>query len=84
MTEPVRKMVNGKEVLLTEDEKGDFNVLWGNKRNYRDQNRYALKRAQEYPPITEQLDAIWKLIDKEGIKCEMLDKIKKVKKDNPK
>ena len=53
-----------------------------------DNMTYAQKRAKEYPPIGDQLDALWKEIHEMKPKTkeakEMLAKIKEVKTKHPK
>ena len=48
---------------------------------YMDANAYKAKRASEYPPIGDQLDALWKGGD---AAAEMLAKVQAVKAKYPK
>jgi hypothetical protein len=48
---------------------------------YMDANAYIAKRASEYPPIGDQLDALWKGGD---AAAEMLAKVQAVKAKYPK
>lgn len=45
---------------------------------------YATRRAAEYPPLGDQLDELWKLLDGLKVKSPLLEQIKAVKAKYPK
>ena len=75
------------QVVTVDDEAGAFDAE-GNQveinldavNAWVDPNTYKRKRAAEYPPITEQLDALWKGGD---AAAEMLAKVQAVKNKYP-
>ena len=54
-----------------------------------DAQEYARKRAEQYPPLAEQLDLLWHAIDTDTLdnkdyRNKFYTMLKKVKEDNPK
>jgi hypothetical protein len=61
--------------------KDELNALWQTTLDKINANSYIAKRAAEYPPIGDQLDALWKGGD---AAAEMLAKVQAVKAKYPK
>jgi hypothetical protein len=73
------KMLNGELVELSEVDKAQ--IIAEREVAIAASNHYAIKRAAEYPPIGDQLDALWK----GGAEAEaMLAKVQAVKAKYPK
>lgn len=92
----MKKLVNGNLVDLTPDEIStrQAEILAENAKiaKYEREERYKENRAKEYPPIGDQLDAIWLQLNKERTDGKsfaqdtdnMLTKILSVKSKYPK
>jgi hypothetical protein len=75
------KVVNGQIVALTETECLEI-LDWRKTTNARaEKDTYKMYRMNEYPPIGDQLDALWKGGD---AATEMLAKVQAVKQKYPK
>lgn len=61
--------------------KDELDALWQTTLNKINENAYIAKRATEYPPIGDQLDALWKGGE---AAAEMLAKVQAVKSKFPK
>jgi hypothetical protein len=73
------EMVNGERVEVSDVNRAEFIAAQENAQTT--SNHYAIKRAAEYPPIGDQLDALWK----GGAEAEaMLAKVQAVKDKYPK
>ena len=79
MTHTVYDCATGKTttVALTDAEKAEYAA----NKIEEDKIAYVLKRKNAYPPITDQLDDLYK---KGAFSTDMTAKLKKVKDDNPK
>ncbi len=92
----MKKMINGYVVDLTEDEirvrQADDLAFLEQRENYLKKEKYKDDRKIEYPPIGDQLDAIWKQINQWRLSNEdmiqevddMMNKILAVKQKYPK
>jgi hypothetical protein len=58
----MHKIVNGVEVELTPDEITELTKKWEATEKKQLKTKYRLERQQSYPPITDQIDAIYKAI----------------------
>ncbi len=65
----------------TKPTQAELEALWETTEALKNNNAYKSKRANEYPPITDQLDALWKGGD---AAAEMLAKVQAVKSKYPK
>jgi hypothetical protein len=73
------EMVNGELVEMSDADKTTFIATQENATTTT--NFYTIKRAAEYPPIGDQLDALWKGGD---AAAEMLSRVQAVKTKYPK
>ena len=72
---------NGVDYVLTAEEEAEHLANIAKIKSDRQADKYKFKRAAEYPPIGDQLDALWK----GGVEAEaMLAKVQAVKAKYPK
>lgn len=72
---------NGVDYVLTAEEEAEHLANIARIQADRQADEYKFKRAAEYPPIGDQLDALWK----GGVEAEaMLAKVQAVKAKYPK
>lgn len=88
----MHKIVNGKVVQLTREEITQIQAKeaeWEFHRAERERDRVRSTRADKYPAIGDQLDALYKFLDaKAGVPAdsdlgEILARWKRVKDENP-
>lgn len=60
MNERLHRMVNGNRIDLTDEEETAVRAEWAEAEERQKASSYVDLRRAEYPPVADQLDALWK------------------------